>query len=32
MKYLQKKLDVLHRNADIFIIKTQDNRFIVSIP
>jgi len=32
MKYLQKKLDVLHRNADVFIIKTEDDRFIVSIP
>ncbi|MEY8738381.1 YueH family protein [Bacillales bacterium AN1005] len=32
MKFLQKKLDDLHRNAHVYIIKTDDNKFIVSIP
>lgn len=31
MKYLQKKLDDLHKNAHVYIIKT-DKKFIVSIP
>ncbi|TRZ39321.1 hypothetical protein CEQ21_07105 (plasmid) [Niallia circulans] len=32
MKYLQKKLDDLHRNAHVYIIKTNDNKFVISIP
>lgn len=32
MKYLQKKLDDLHRNANVYIIKTDDKKFIVAIP
>ncbi len=32
LKYLQKKLNDLHRNAHVYIIKTEDDKFIVSIP
>ncbi|WP_411230300.1 YueH family protein [Niallia taxi] len=32
LKYLQKKLDDLHRNAHVYILKTDDSKFIVSIP